>query len=385
MKIAIAWNREQSLHGGSFPFEQYRRGFEALGHDAWVLARRADAEGFPQPVQTVDDLAVLHDRDFWRQQRADVVMIITWHRMSEVLEAICQSGTRVLAIADSDGRIGLRAHPWHTLERMIFYPSGWLGKAHCVRYWLGRYLREIAGSAEDEEYLASTRSSDVVVVPSSEARRHLLRFFAHRRAPHLGRRVITVPYTIAPAFLRCPLPDRKIDRVTAIGRWDDPQKDAGLLTRALSSFLARRPSTEVVIFGAAGERLFAPLADRFPSFSYRGVQPQEEVARVLSASRAVVVSSRWESGPLVALEGLALGATVVGAPIPSLVSWCGGGRFGVVSRSRRPGSLARALSDEMTAWDQGRRNAGEISSHWRACLSPRTVCQRMLDALPRIF
>ncbi len=382
MKIAIAWNRERPLRATSFPFEQFRHGFEALGHEAFVLARRADVEDFPEPLETFEELAELRDPGFWRRLAADVVMIITWHRMPEVLEAIQQGGSRVLAYADSDGRIGLRVHPWHTLQRMIYYARGWRGKAGCVKYWLGRYLREGGASTEDEMYLASTRSSDVVAVPSTEARRHLLKFLAYRGAPDLGRRVISVPYTLAAPYLSCPLAERKADRVIAIGRWDDPQKDVRLLARALTRFLSRRPATEVVIFGAEGERWFRALAERFASLSYRGVQPQEEVARTLSESRAVVVSSRWESGPLVALEGLALGTTVVGTPIPSLISWCDGGRFGTVASSPRPASLARALSREMAAWDEGERRPEEISRHWRDRLSPHAACQRMLDALP---
>ena len=382
MKIAITWNDELSLRRSSFPFEQYRRGFEALGHDAFVLARREATEGFPGPVQTVEDLDSLCDPDTWRALGADVAMIITWHRMPAVLEAIRRAGTRVLAIADTDGQIGLRVHPWPTLEKIISYADGWSGKARCVKYWLGRYLREAAGADEDEEYLASTRNSDAVVVASSEARHHLLRFLAHRDAAHLGRRVVTVPYTIAPEHLSCPLPESRDDRLIAIGRWDNPQKNAGLLAGALAVFLAARPATEVVIFGAGGDRWFAPLAERFVSFSYRGLQPPDEVARALSTSRAVVISSRWESGPLVALEGLALGATIVGTPIPSLVSWSENGRFGTVAKSSRPAALARALSHETDAWDEGRRDPELISRHWRSRLEPRTVCRRMLAALP---
>ena len=71
---------------------------------------------------------------------------------------------------------------------------------------------------------------------------------------------------------------------------------------------------------------------------------------------------------------------VVGTPIPSLVSWCASGRYGRVAGGRRPAALARAMAEEMAAWDAG-RDAAAIAAEWRERTAPRNVCRRLLEPL----
>ncbi|MCP3959753.1 MAG: glycosyltransferase family 4 protein [bacterium] len=382
MKTALVWNHRSRLLDCSFRFEQYLSGLRALGHEPVVVCDLASADGFDGPLHTVDDPAVLEDPETWRSVGAEVALIVTWHRMSAVLQAMRAAGTSVISIADTDGRVGLRVFPFPTLERMLVYQHGAVARLRCLKYWLGRYLGEsLAGSAEEREFLASTRSSDVLVLGHTEARRHFRSFLRRQGEERLDERVVVAPFTIGDAFLSCGVPEAKDDRIVAIGRWSDPQKDAGLLAAALDRFFERGAGTEVVILGEGGAERFEPLARRHEQVRVLGVQPQEVVARTLSASRAIIFSSRWEGSPHAATEALALGATVVGTPIPSLVSWSENGRFGTVSRSRRPGALARALSLEMAAWDAGERDPLEISRHWRALLEPREVCRKMLAAI----
>lgn len=382
MRVALVWNHRSRLLDCSFRFEQYVAGFERLGHEAVMVCDRDSAEGWEGPLEVVEGPERFEDVGLWGELGAEVVVIVTWHRMAAVLAAIQQAGCKVVSITDTDGQIGLRVYPWFALQRMMVYQTDLVGRLKCLKYWLERYLLDgIRGSAEDREQVASTRSSDAVIMGSAEAQRNLRRYLARQGAAELGARVFVVPFTIGDAFLSCPVPETQQDRVVAIGRWDDPQKDSGLLAAALEIFLDGGATTEVVICGRGGEPWFGALAERFPGLRYLGVQDQESVARLLSESRAIVFSSRWEGSPHAALETLALGATLVGTPIPSLESWTEGGRFGTVAASHRPRQLARALRQEMAAWDQGRRQPREISRHWRARLAPEAVCGRMLAAL----
>ena len=175
--------------------------------------------------------------------------------------------------------------------------------------------------------------------------------------------------------------ETKIDRVVALGRWSDPQKDAPLLAAALAKFFARRGDTEVVLFGADAESAFGELAQRERRLRLAGIQEPHIVAASLAASRAALFSSRWETGPHAATEALALGATLVAAPMPNLAGMIAGGRFGSLAGSRSPQALAQALLDELAAWDAGRRDAGEIAAHWRARLSPAAVSRSLLETL----
>ncbi len=382
MKIALVWNHRSRLLDCSFRFEQYLDGFRTLGHDPVVVCDQASAAGFDGPLEIAEPTATLGETDFWRRVAAGAAVIVTWHRMAGVLEAMSNAGTRVIAIADTDGRLSPRTYPWAALERLIVYQDSLAGRLRCLKYWLGRRLKAaVQGSREDLAALASTRASDAVIFGHDRGRQHFERFLDGYGEQELGRRVGVVPFAIGASFLSCPVPEVKKDRIVAIGRWDDAQKHAGRLRSALAGFLASRTTTEVVIFGRDGEARFGSLARRHPAVRVAGVQTQEIVARALASARSIVFSSRWEGSPHAALEALALGATLIGPPLPSLVSWSGQGCYGSLARSRRPTSLARALRREMAAWDEGRRDPRRSSEHWRTRLAPEVVCQRMLDSL----
>ncbi len=380
MKIALVWNHPSRLLDCSFRFEQYLAGFRALGHNPVVVCDQSLVTGFSGPLELAETDATLAEPDFWRRVAADVAVIVTWHRMASVLSAMHTAGTRVISIADTDGRLSLRTYPAAALERLMVYQDSLTGRLKCFKYWLERRLSAaIRGSSEDQEALASTRASDAVIFGHEHGKQHFGRFLAGYGEQVLSERIAIVPFAIGASFLSCPVPEAKDKRIVAIGRWDDPQKHAGLLAAAITRFLdANR--IEVVIFGQGAETRFASLAQRHPTVHVAGVQPQETVARALAEARSIVFSSRWEGSPHAALEALALGATLIGPPIPSLESWADGGHYGTMSRSRRPASLARALKQEMAAWEAGVRNPEEISRHWRARLAPEAICQRMLEA-----
>ena len=382
MKIALVWNHPSRLLDCSFRFEQYIAGFRTLGHQPVVVCDRASAEGFDGPLAVAESAESFERVQFWRELEAQVAVVVTWHRMAAVLAAIRQAGSRVISIADTDGQIGLRVYPWRSLERMLVYQDSWPERLRCVKYWLTRFLTDGArGSPEDREFVASTRNSDAVILGNALAKERFRKYLSRQGERALDQRVFVVPFTIGESLLSCPVPEVKDNRIVAIGRWDDPQKHAALLAAALERFLSGGTATEVTICGRGGERWFAPLAQRFAGLRYVGVQHQAAVARQLSAARAIVFSSRWEGSPHAGLEALALGATLVGTSIPSLESWTHGGLFGTVAPSRRPRALARALEEEMRAWDEGRRDPTEISRHWRSRLAPEAVCGQMLAAL----
>ncbi len=383
MKLALVWNHRSRLLDCSFRFEQYLAGFEALGHSPVVVCDRASAQGFDGPLHVVEDAAQLTDPAVWRSTGADVAVIVTWHRMSAVLQAMRTAGLKVIAITDTDGQIGLMAFPQINLQRMLVYQTSWLDRLKCLKYWGTQILLDSTrASPEDQEFVASTRTSDAVIFGHAAARVNFQQFLRQAGADSLGQRLHVVPFTIGDALLSCPVPAVKDDRVVAIGRWSDPQKDAGLLAAALAKFLDRRATTEVMILGDGGDPWFTALAERHTRVQYLGIRQQADVARKLATARSIVFSSRWEGSPHAALEALASGATLVGPAIPSLDSWSETGRFGTVAASRRPRDLAYALQHEMEAWDDHQRDAHEISNHWRQRLAPAAVCQEMLEALP---
>ncbi len=248
------------------------------------------------------------------------------------------------------------------------------------RYLLGdsRYSREV---------LENALHSDVVLFAAGPSKEAFGRFLDACGRADLDARVRVAPlYPVAEMFYTLPVRTARADRVVAIGRWDDPQKDARLLATAVERYVRRGQRTEFVLVGRGGERWFSGLERRFAQVRYAGVLPHGEVANLMGGSRAVLFSSRWEGFPHTANEALALGCTVVGTPLPSLRGVCAGGRFGRVARSRRPADLADALEAELRTWEAGGRDPVGIAAFWRAQLRPEIVCARLLDEVSsRVF
>ena len=383
MKIALVWNGSISLDRISFRHENYQAGWTALGHDAVLVTARDLAGSFSGPTHIVDRREELERVETWKGVGADVAVAVTWHRMSGMLAAIRGAGTRVVAIADSDGQVGFAAHPRISWLRIGAYQTTLAGRLRALRYFCRRFAASSAHRDPEElEFVASTRASDRVVLGSAPAIACFTRFLRQQRAGDLAARLCEVPFAVPESFCTRPV-ESKIDRVVAIGRWSDPQKDAALLAAALTKFFARRPATEVVLFGADPERAFGELARRESRLRLSGIQEPHVVAQTLAASRAVIFSSRWETGPHVATEALALGATLVAAPIPNLEGMIDGGRFGTLAASRSPEALAGALCAELAAWDAGRRDAEVIAAHGRARFSPIAVSRSLLETLDR--
>lgn len=386
MRIALVWNDTRPLQRLSFRFELYAEGLSRLGHEPLVVCRRGCDEGTPYPVVTADDLA---DVDFWRRLGATVALTITYHRFTNHLRAMAEAGLRVVAISDSDGRVGLRTHPWATLERMIVYRQGLRSKLGCLKYFLGRYLGDgWSGEEEDREYLASTRASDAVVFHSPQAIDAFRRFLRrHHADAELAPRLHVAPFAVSDAFCDTPVLETRDELLVAAGRWSDPQKDSPLLAAALDRLLSHRPSTRVHLYGRDAEPVFGPLAARHPGLRLLGFQPHGTLIDDIRRARAVVFASRWETGPHAATEALALGTPVVGPPIPNLLGLAGAsapgqrGPYGTVSANRRPASLADALTRELQAWDDGLRDPRTIAGSWRPRLRVEAVCRRLLGTL----
>lgn len=381
MKIALVWNGPVALDRISFRHENYQTGWKALGHDAVLVTAAELAGGYTGSTHLVAHRDELAQVGTWRRLGADVACAVTWHRMSPMLGAIRAAGTRVVAIADSDGQVGFAAHPRISWLRIGAYQTSVAARLRALRYFCRRFADSaLRRDPEELEFVASTRASDRVVLGSAPAIARFARFLRQQQAGELAGRLREVPFAVPAEFCSRPIPV-KADRIVAIGRWSDPQKDAPLLLAALVRFFALRRDSEVVVFGAGGDAVFGELARRERRLRVAGVQEPHVVAETLAASRMALFSSRWETGPHAATEALALGTTLVGAPLPNLVGMVEAGRFGTIASSRRPQALATALAAEAAAWDSGRRDPRAIAAHWRARLSPEAVGRSLLDTL----
>jgi len=376
MAIAIVWPAESRLVEISVRFERYIRGFRALGHEAYAVCTSAAALGFAEPAITCSNLAELNSPGFWDRLRPDAALVITWLGMADVLKALRPCCPFIVSIADSDGQVGVRAHPRASWQRMLAQQRTLINKVRAAKFWLQQYLyadRRVAAPA-----IASAELSDAVIVGSAKSVECLRHFYATMGRADLGRKVHAIPYPVDDCFSTSEVRKDRIERLVAIGRWDDPQKDAPWLAAALELALRRRPTLQVSLFGPGGERCFAPLCRKHQTVLLEGTKSAAIIAQRLAESRALVLSSLWESGPIVASEALSLGCTLIGpASIPSFASAVREGPFGTLAARRSPRALADAVLSEMAAWDAGQRDPIAQASYWRPRFTEAAVCGQL--------
>ena len=170
----------------------------------------------------------------------------------------------------------------------------------------------------------------------------------------------------------------------SVGRLD-PIKGLDLLLESVS--LMRTPAQLIIIGGNPDgdpevERLRQRAADLGLAERVRlpGAVPQQDLRRYYHAADAVVVSSRYESFGLVAVEALASGTPVVASAAGGLTSIVQDGSNGLLVRWRDPRAFAERL-DEILADDDVR---ARLAANARASVE-RFGWQRIGDDVRALY
>ena len=193
MKIRLVYNNSPRLADSSIRYERYIEGFRELGHDVSMITTLGSAEGVNW-AETVPDTRSLLDPLLWARLSPDLVLLPTWLGMADLLAAIRPHARHVIALADSDGYVGSRVHPWQSLSRMLAIQGSLEGKLRAAGWWVKQYLG--ADQSVDQMVLDSCRLCDRVVVFSPGAKANLHAFFRFHRADELAARVLVAPYPV---------------------------------------------------------------------------------------------------------------------------------------------------------------------------------------------
>lgn len=379
MRIALVWNAPFKLIDITTRFEPYVEGLRAIGIEAITVCPAGMEIGYPYSTVVFNDYRELTCQNFWRNLGCNNAFIITWHRMTDILLAMREAGMRVIAIGDSDGLVSLRAHPWNTLRYKISEQKNYRHKIGAAKLWLSNWL--FRGAAHDIDLIAATEAAHIFGLPNVGGVDQFRRFLVNRGATVAANKLAAIPYPVAEVFCTEPINRQKENRVIAVGRWDSYQKNAPLLAATLERLKSYGCNTKFLIVGNRAEAAFSCIAKRNPAIHLLGVQPKEQIVKLMSDSRFVLIPSRWESGPIVANEMLALGGTVVGTPIPSIKGITADGSFGRISQNHCAEPLAKAVLDEMDLWSRGERDPQAIAAHWRTLVRPVSVAGRIIDLL----
>ena len=356
-------------------------GFAELGHEATIVCDARNTLPSHLPAVAVE-YSALADAAFWRREQFDLVIVMTWlSAYADVLSAASRAGAFAVSRADSDGMVGVRAHPGSTL-RHAYYSVPWVvPRLRNTWFWakkLAYLYRE-----HDQLVVANVERANATTVETDVARHEFIRFLERSGAGQLATKIHVAPYSpLERRFLTPSVRSNDKERLLyAVGRWDDPQKDSGLLASVLRRYLDTDTGARAVVAGKGGEAWLDDV--KSPRREYVGELDQDALVDLATKARICLVTSRWESFHVGAHEAAAMGATVVGTPIPAMLSLTRGGRYGSVARSHRAHSLTTELTAEMRRWDLGLRDPVGISAYWRERLSPRAVASRFAELVGR--
>ncbi len=376
MKIAIVlttrWWR------ASIDQDGYGAAFKKLGHQPVLYCHGNDAGSAEFPVIEATP-AQMETSAYWQEQGIDVAIVFNWLRGPKLLEALRTAKVRTITRADSDGLASVRVFPTATRETSTSSARNMVEVFRQNKHWLRRYL--LLGKEEDAELIATVAASDAVAIESQAAADNLREILHHYHRPDLATRVKVVPHSVSDGFLTAAIgPARRKPQIFCGGRWNDVQKDAGLLAETIKRILHERSDVQFVIAGPGLKEAFPTLLNT-AGVQLAGLIKREEMPRVLASSRFLLASSRWETQPIGTLEALCLGATVVAPALPGFLELADDGASGTLSKTRMPEDLARAALLELEQWDRGTRNPVAIAQRWRVRVSNDAVARGLLASL----
>lgn len=381
---------------------KYAEGPAFWGRDAGLTClglQRAGAQGrfvalgpaaeSENPPLILTDLASLRETSWWKQWRADAVLLNAWAapRYEPVARAIREAGSKLIVRLDSDGVFSprydfipflKRTYGSYRDEERRFPAALALAKAGVFRARRSIY---------DDKFIAHLRHANAVVAESSIAAQRYRTYLLRAGEPELAARMHALPHPADDLF--SPDPGvKKEPRLVAVGRWRTWQKDTPRLVACLGAILRREPEYRAAVFGS-GDDIVRDLASRLePAVRDRieisGPVPPARLLEEYRRGRIVFAPSRYESFHIAAAEGLCCGASVVGSPaLPSFIDFAGA-HSGTVSTSRSVDALVEAVGAEIQAWREGRRDPAQISSHWRNIVSATAVGKALVAMLPTI-
>jgi glycosyltransferase involved in cell wall biosynthesis len=362
------------------------KGFQELG-----ISCKAIMPGPPMDDDYTDDLIRtdyknLEDPDWWRSLGGEGVVFYGWGsgKYVKIAQAIKKSGLVLVSHMDTGGILGI-FNGFSEISGAIWRTAR--GERSTLPGAVINYVVRLAYTAtvgvirNDWSRSKHLKEADVIGAISPIALERIRKVCKIYGGEKLSSKVELIPHPNASYMI----PDQILAKeplVVSVGRWDDAQiKGTQLLMATIGRFLISDMSSRVEIFGRATSEMsqwHLSLPDEIRQrVELKGIVPNYEVRQGLQRARVSLCTSLREGYHTVSAEALCCGCSIVGPDVPEIPSlkWFASSRFGRITE-RRPD--AKALADEMTAWDQGERNAIAISNHWSSQLHAPRVAERIV-------
>ncbi len=379
-KIGIVFNSPTELRKSSIDYGKYYKGFKSIGLNCILFARKESVIGFDYPIETVENETDFYRDDYWKAFNLDYCLIPTWMGMNRILASLKKTNCRIINMIDSDGYLGTRVFPLHSLNNMLSYQNDGHSKLKCFLWWIRKYL--FYHRVYAESVIDNFKLSDKIIVNSPQARRNIVEFLKYYNSSDLNSKIITSKYPVHEIFFNSATVP-KSNQILAIGRWETGQKNGALLKKVIKRFLSLNFEYRFVIVGSCKDNFFADLLRDFPNrVTYIPSASREEIYNLICASKILLSTSIYESGPIVADEALLSGTSLV-APldIPLFNYYLSDNHFGTGFKARKVKGVVRALSQEIHRWEIGERNNLKGLSNLKSLNKLENICQKIVDGL----
>ena len=361
-------------------------GLKAVGLEGRAISLAPAREGdWPALIRAT--LSELESADWWRTQQLDGVVFYSWGvaRYQKIADAIVSANVRLVHVCDTHG---------------IFSPlSDW--KAHVTAAWshqwydsqLKKFLRTLAKLPyshtlgilrQDLPIARMIDTGDFFLAATPAAAARFRRFIKILRGAQAADKVRMLPLPVHSHFCYAPSVTKE-ELVVAVGRWDHPQKRAGLLMHTIRLTAQARPATRFVIFGKVPPPLavwHAGLPESIRSrVNLAGVVTSQQLAQVYQRARVMLVSAAYEGCHNASAEAVCCGCSVVAVDTPFMaaLAWHASKKSGLLATHASPRALAHSLCDELAAWENGERHPELFGPEWADVFHPDKVALRILE------
>ena len=359
-------------------------GLRNAGAHCRFVALGTPAESEDPPL-ILTGLPAMLDANWWKQWRADVVLLNSWAapRYEPMARAVREAGCKLIVRLDNDGVFSPRFDFWPFFRRAygLFKDDGkrFPGLLALAKSTLFRLRPQLY----DYKFLQHLRHANVVVTESTISLQRYRTYLLRMGEGQLATKLRVLPHPADDPFSY----DARVlkePRIAAVGRWQSWQKDTPRLIGCLAKVLEREPDYRACIYGNGEEvvrkltsSLAAPIRDRI---EIAGRVGPSTLLAAYRRCQMIFVPSRYESFHIAAAEALCCGASVVGSPaLPSFIDFTSA-QSGTISTSRSVEDLVAAACAEIRAWQENRRDPEQISRHWRNIVSATAVGRTLVQS-----
>lgn len=364
------------------------KGFQEIGIECKAImpGPAMDSDQVADLIRT--EYSNLEDPAWWRSLEAEGVVFYGWGsgKYLRIARAIRKSGMFFVSHIDASGMFGIINGTEYITSLYRLSRALYGGRIKWVFIFIVRliYSVSIAIIRNDIKRANHLRNADLIGAVTPLAVKRIAATCRLYGGSKLTRKVVLIPHPVTPYmhYDQFSIPKTK-PRIICVGRWNDKQKDVDLLLATALFLLSSCDDIEFEIFGGATEKMHSwwkalPESQQL-RFYIRGKVDNCALPKAFQQARILFLSSLYESFHIAAAEALCSGCSVVGPDVPEIPSmkWFAAEPFGRMAK-RDAASLAKAIEEEMTAWDEGRRDPQEISQHWSQQFHAPRVAERIL-------